>query len=272
MNINIIIVGFKYDRQEIQCVLYDIFRIYNHFSSFNYTCYVLTDIHDFTYTISMYDCIRKKQIGNEFTDFIGEIRYYPSWYKRVFNISTLEESVKSIPNSDITVVYYSGHGTNKGIQLPSSEILSYTLFRNLFVSKTSHELTLIMDCCKGNNMNLIYYMNDSCKTFRAHSTGEYLSLTITVITSSDSDQKSLANDYTSLFTKYFIEFLKSNEQRSYSSMIEFVQNNTMGHGVGKQNIKVYSSIANYPIMPSYLFGQYHVDINILDSYITFIKL
>lgn len=270
MKVNVIIIGFKYVKDEIDCMLYDIYRVYKYFNQL-YDCYILTDICDFTYTISMYNSILKNQVDDEFTDFIGEIKYYPSWYRRVNDSKSLFDNISSLDISDITIVYYSGHGSSSGLLLPSNENVSYTSFRDILVNRTNVELTIILDCCKGSNMNLSYYLDNRCKYYKSLKSGEIISIPILIITSSDINQKSVANDYTSLFTKYFIEFLHNSKDRSFQSMIEYIESNMLGHEVFNQNVKIYSSVARYPIIPSYLFQAYYLDIDMIGKYLIMIK-
>lgn len=282
--VGVIIIGFKYMDRQIQCTLYDIYRVYDFFKNLGYTCYVLTDLVDFRFDKNIYNTILKNQVGQQLLNFIEEIKKNPPWYKYTYDFRTLKDNILELPDFDLCVTYYSGHGRKRGIELPAGDILNYVGFRTLVTKKVKIELVMIMDCCHVYNMGLQYqhesvYIDDKMKSVFRHINNtnikntEYSNPTVIILASSDINEKSAANRYTSLFTKYLLEYLSMNEQRSYHSMIEFIKGHIAGHDFNnKQTVKIYSSISMISVMPSYLFGSYYLSLDNAHKYIKYEKL
>lgn len=283
MKIGVIIIGFKYVDRQIQCALYDIYRMYDKYKNLGYDCYVLTDLIDFRFNKNIYDTILRNQVDQKLIDFIDEIKRSPPWYKYTYDFYTLKSNILAIPIFDICIVYYSGHGRIRGIELPNRDILNYIGFKTLIVTKAKHELFIIMDCCYVTSMGLPYYyesvyINDKFKGFfkaiekyKCKDT-DYANPTVLILASSDTDEVAAANKYTSLFTKYLLEFINLNEQRSFLSLVEYIQTQIAGHASNNQSVKIYSSIGRIPVIPSYLFIKYYIDVDSKSSMIIFKKL
>ncbi len=279
IRVGVIIIGFKYQDRQIQCALYDIYRMYEKYKKLGYDCYVLTDLANFRFDKNIYNTILKNQVDQDLIDFINEIKQSPSWYKYTYDFQTLKSNIQTLPKFDLGIAYYSGHGRVRGIELPSEEILNYVGFKTLVTGRVERELVIIMDCCHVSNMNLPYYhssvyMNDKFKSFFKaneechYSDGDYSHPTILLLASNNTDEKAAANRYASLFTKYMLEFLDKNEQRSFMSLIEYIQIHIAGHATNNQSVKIYSSIANLPVIPSYLFNKYYI---IVDNSLSLLK-
>tara|TARA_R100000750_G_C2337027_1_gene92521 strand:- start:538 stop:1413 length:876 start_codon:yes stop_codon:yes gene_type:complete len=282
--VGVIIIGFKYMDRQIQSTLYDIYRVYDFFKKLGYTCYVLTDLVDFRFDKNIYNTILKNQVGQQLLNFIDEIKKNPPWYKYTYDFRTLKNNVQELPSFDLGIAYYSGHGRKRGIELPAGDILNYAGFKTLISEKVKLELVMIMDCCHVHNMGLQYqhesvYLDDKMKSIFRYigdsdvKNTEYINPTVFILASSDINEKSAANRYASLFTKYLLEYLSMNEQRSYHSMIEFIRGHIAGHDINnKQSVKIYSSISTISAVPSYLFGNYYIKIDDVHKYIKYEKL
>lgn len=277
-SIGVIIIGFKYIDHEIQCTLYDIFRIYDFYTSLGYPCYVLTDLANFGFDKNIYNTILRNHVDQKLIDFIDQIKRTPSWYKYTYDYSTLKTNILGLPKFDLCITYYSGHGRKRGIELPAGDILNYVSFRTLLSDRIKDELIMIMDCCHVNNMGLLYGYEDNMSrcyfsTIEDIHTVKFSKPYVLIIASSDTSQKSAANRYTSLFTKYLLEYLNMNEQRSFKSLIEYIHANVAGHDTqNNQSVKIYSSNNIYPIVPSYLFQNVYLKIHITLGYLEYIRL
>lgn len=122
------------------------------------------------------------------------------------------------------------------------------------------------------------YMDDKMKSIFRYigdisKNTEYINPTVIILAASDINEKSAANKYTSLFTKYLLEYFDMNEQRSYHSLVEFIKSHIAGHDINnKQSVKVYSSISTISTIPSYLFGKYYLKVDDVYKYIKYEKL
>lgn len=281
--VGVIIIGFKYTDRQIQCALYDIYRMYEQYITLGYECYVLTDLADFRFNKNIYNTILRNQVDQKLIDFIDEIKRTPTWYKYTYDFQTLKSNISELPVFDLCITYYSGHGRTRGIELPAGDILNYVGFRTMVSLKAKTELILIMDCCHVSNMNLPYcydsvYIDDKFKSFFKAvenvkcKDSDYTNPTVLLLASNDTDEEAAANKYTSLFTKYLLEFVKLNEQRSFRSLIEFIQTHIAGHDTNSQSVKIYSSIGKLPVIPSYLFGKYYITVNNALACLTFERL
>lgn len=265
MKSSVIIIGFKYKVNQIKCVIFDIFRIYNYFSNIGYDCYVLTDIDSFIFDKDFHEFLKRNSSEHEIGDFITKLKENPPWYMHTYDIDSLSKNLSNIPMVDVCISYYSGHGKPKGIELPNDEILNYHGLRTLLSERAKKELFIFMDCCYINNMNLTYRYE---KIFiRGIATGgfkimpssvlddDFSKPLVILIASNNSDEPAAANKHASYFTKYLIDFLRKGEFISFYSLIEFIQAAISGHTSGNQNITVYSSVCRSPTIPSYIFSK-----------------
>lgn len=283
MKVGVIIIGFKYEDREIQSTLYDIYRIYDYFDKLSYNCYILTDLEDFRFDRAINNTILKNHVDQKLINFIDKMGRDPPWYKYTHDFHTLKNNISELPQFDLCITYYSGHGRTRGIELPSGSTLNYVGFKTLLKEKAKKELVMLMDCCHVSDTGLSYYYDsvyvdnkfvgtfkpidgNRCKDF------EYINPSTLIIASSGSDEKASSNKYASLFTKYLLDFLMLNENRSFRSLIEYVRIHIAGHETNNQSVKIYSSVPTFPIVPSYFFDKYYIDMNSTLDYINVTRL
>jgi hypothetical protein len=271
-NIHVYILGFKYTNKQIACVIYDIFRVYEHLTGLGYPCSIITDVSTFRYDRNDYNMVLRGNVDKELLSFINKIKKKPEWYYYCYDFKTFMDAITKINTSDRGIFYYTGHGKKKGIEFPNGTTLSYQSLRNIIEQKIQIELIMLFDCCHTNNMGLSFSFDGKIMKKVNNIPYNKQAVNTILITSSDSTQKSSANKHTSLFTGYLLQFLKMKDFRSFDGLIEFITSNIAGHNVAKQSIQIYSSNFVIPIVPSYLFTNVVVSIDALDEYVQVIQL
>lgn len=93
-----------------------------------------------------------------------------------------------------------------------------------------------------------------------------------IIASSQQHEKAAAIKHTSLFTKYFIEFLDHYDTRLFSSMVSYIDDNLYSYSSNKQQVNVYSSKMIIPMVATYMFVPRYIRINYRHSYLELINI
>lgn len=266
--IKVIIIGFGYSDDKIPSTLFDLYQIYNKFSHMGYDCEILTDINDFRYNRNVYESISFKKVDREMLTFISNLKRNPPYYNYIFNKKGLIDKLKSIKKRDIVIIYYTGHGNSKGIKIPSGEIFSFEQFKTLLINTSKQEIYIIIDCCHASGMKLNYRLekNDHGKFIECDNGDNYKQNAI-IIASSQENEKSAAVKHTSLFTKYFVEFLDQDDTKLFVSMVDHIDNNLYSYSSNKQQVNVYSSKIIIPLVHTYMFSPKYIRICCQYSYL-----
>lgn len=259
--IKVIIIGFGYHDDKIPSTLFDIYQIYNKYSHLGYDCEILTDINDFRYNRNVYESISFKKVDREMLSFISKLKKKPSYYNYIFSKKGLIDKINSIGKYNTVIVYYTGHGNSKGIKIPSGEIFNFEDFKTLLIKISTQEIYIIVDCCHASGMKLNYQLDNNDKgRFIQTEEGKDYKQHVIIIASSQYNEKAAAVKHTSLFTKYFIEFLEQKDTKLFVSLVEHINNNLYSYSSNKQQVNVYSSRIIIPIIHGYMFNARYLKI------------
>lgn len=251
----VIIISFEYTEDRLIGSIYDLQKVYQHFIELKYEICIISDI---IYNYIHYDQKHLDKIKNKsetirkFLDFLCkkvEINRY--------NQNTFLTTLKSflLNRDDKFFIYYSGHGVESSILLPSKEKIKFNFFIN-YVAQCIDEISQIFflfDCCKVGNINMTYKLDRSIfnyvnEVFYKHC--------IMIISSSSDGQDSISTKYGSLFTKHFF---KQFETYNIDDIREEINDNVIIDALKIKNmieiptISIYTSYITFPILYSWIF-------------------
>lgn len=270
MSIKVVIIGFGYTDDKIPSTLFDLYQIYNKYSRMGYDCEILTDINDFRYNRNVYESISFKKVDREMLSFISNLKKKPPYYTYVFNKKSLSDKINSIPKSDIVIVYYTGHGSSKGVKMSSGENYPFEEFKSLLVEMSNNEIYIIVDCCHASGMKLNYQLEKNNKgRFIYTEDGKNYKQKVIIIASSQQNEKSAAIKHTSLFTKYFIEFLDHYDTRLFTAMTNYIDDNLYSYSSNRQQVNVYCSRIIIPLVDTYMFVPNYICINYQYNFLSY---
>lgn len=242
-----ILIGFEYNTDKLLGTAID---LYNAFKWCNKFCktYILTDIV----------CKDTKQ--NRI--FRG--------YNKIKNkiLVTNEESLllyidKILQRLEDTklVIYYTGHGICDSILMPNKSLLSFIKFRDYILNRLDPyvEIFWILDCCNPNGLNLPYKLKNNIFRLSSNQNLDFISNPVLLITSSSSNEKSLATEKGSIFSKKLFQLLNNRTNRNLTSLVNKIINyiKKTGHC---QNVSVYSSYFIDPVLWMWIGSKKKYDI------------
>ena len=169
------------------------------------------------------------------------------------------------------------------------------------INTSREEIYIIIDCCHASGMKLNYQLDKNEKGKFIHIEklntlikedenkeveivdlvsslkkqkqqehnieGDNYKQQVIIIASSQQNEKAAAIKHTSLFTKYFIEFLDHYDTRLFVSMVSYIDDNLYSYSSNKQQVNVYSSKMIIPMISTYMFVPRHIKINYQYSYL-----
>lgn len=203
-----ILIGFEYTFNSLTGAIIDLYQAADWCRSFNCNINIFTDIENCDENNIQYSI--DHGITNQ--DLFSFLKQDPFINRTIITdkISLLESIMKILkPNIDNKVViYYSGHGIKDSMVMPNKTLLSFIDFRNniLSVLNPYTELFFILDCCNPNGLHLPYKLQNNSFTLSPTKI-EFVSQPILLITSSETNEKSIATKFGSVFSRHLFRIL-----------------------------------------------------------------
>lgn len=245
-----ILIVFEYEHKPLTGAIIDLYHAYKWCKSFNCKINVFTDIEYIKDSSILEAAFEKNIVEDDIMTFYENIDS-----KYIVNNSSelLSElnNILDISKDNKIIIYYSGHGVENNAIMPNKELFSFISFRNklldLFDSYT--EIFWILDCCNPNGLNLPFKLKNN--SFELSSSQiECVTQPILLLTSSNSNEKSIASKFGSIFSKSLFTFLSNiDTDRNLTNMINSLSNeiNILQTGY-TQTISLYSSYVINPVL------------------------
>jgi len=205
-----ILIGFEYTFNSLTGALVDLYHAFKWCQSFNCDIHVFTDIE----LVKDYNNLRRViDLKIAEPDILSFYERIPSMTIVRNRTSLLRSLIRILENvsDDKVIIYYSGHGVKDSMVMPDKTLLSFINFRDtiLDILQPYVEIFLILDCCNPNGMRLPYKLNNNCFTLSTHIPNdiECVSQPILLITSSESNEKSIATKSGSIFSRHLFRIL-----------------------------------------------------------------
>lgn len=256
-----ILIGFQYQKNKLEGAIIDLYNAYEWCKSFTDRIYIICDFEEID-TEVIKDAIARRLVTDSIVNFIRRDRLRIVVSDRDSLIDTLYQ-LDFV--DDKLIVYYSGHGEYKSVVTPDHKTVEFNFFRELILigCLEFQEIFWIMDCCNPNGFNLPFILdNDSFHL----SKGEINCVTqpILLITSSNSQEKSMATSNGSIFSRNLFKILSKNDgnrnlqriRRELMSSIRKVYTST------EQSVSIYSSYVMDPVLWMWIGGLTDIASNI----------
>lgn len=253
-----LLIAFQYKRDKLEGAIIDLYHAYHWAKTLCSQIYMISDI------VEVDGNIIKHAVGRKIVD-TGILNFYESPENPenkfvVNNQETFADALKRISLLDERlIVYYSGHGVKDSMVLPDHKLFAYVNFRNLIINNVCEyeEIFWIMDCCNPHGLNFPYVLKGN--TFVLNKGNfECFTQPILLITSSNSEQKSVATRNGSLFTRHLFRLLKqldkynttvnTNNRNLLRITRDLVSSIRKMYPDADQNVSIYSSYITDPLL------------------------
>ena len=261
--VQVIIISFEYTENRLLGSIFDLYKVYSHFKKLNYNIHIYTDIiYNYIYFDYKYlDNIKNK--NNRIRDFIDLICRQTTEPYNKYNF--LKKIKNDIIKDDKYFIYYSGHGIDGKLLLPSFEKIDFNDFIYEIIKsiKDYSQIFILLDCCKIGDVHMTFKFDN--KILKYHY-DIYYPHCIYIMTTSSSNEDSLSTQNGSLFTKYFF---KEHKIYEFNYIIEYIQNEIIMDALNIKNkieiptISIYCSYINHPILWLWIFID---NLNIIPDY------
>lgn len=200
----ILLIGFEYSgKNRLPGIVIDLYLAYNFFKQYDKEIVILSDIESDSSTPILRKAIIEQIVNSDILSFIEECKEKNIYkiYKSQGYYNNFESCFKS--KDEKLFVYYTGHSKNGNILLPDNSLYSFDNFRNQL--ENYKQSIVILDCCESNGLSLPFRLIDN--VYRLENTENFTKSRILCISSSLSQQNSIASKTGSFFTRYIFNLL-----------------------------------------------------------------
>ena len=244
---NAILIGFEYRWKKsirtLPAIIIDLYRMYQYCQSVGINdIFVITDIEDDVKITEHLRAMVEDVIDSQMNTFISTIheRGHLNVFTHSDTIYKFQAIFDRIKNWTQVLIYYTGHGVDNAIILPSLDKLPIQLLRDSIVERCDlhAQICWIMDCCSPSHLYLPYQLTMQTRYKIKDLT--YIP-TQNIICFGGADQKSAQSIMTrngSVFSNKLLELFKNN--RTYIPYIhKILQSDKIANY--KFHIGIYSS-------------------------------
>lgn len=278
--ISAILIGFRYNNtNSIIGTIIDLYIAYKYCQTIGCgDIYIFSDIENISGR-NIPDAVINDIVDINIMHFMDHQKYSMVVQDRQGLLDNLKK-INISPRENKLLVYYTGHGTQDAICLPSDEKLSIAMFRDTILSicQPDSEIFWIMDCCHSNGLYLPYYYDTIHSEYRlANYHRCYITNKVFLITSSNKDEKAVATEYGSLFTRFLFKTLHGSLTRrkwNIGAIIDEITKKIREKKTGyTQSVSVYSSYIMSSVIWGWLWGdgKYIVDYDEKYKYLKIIE-
>lgn len=258
-----ILIGFSYHQcpkeTQLPGIVIDLYQAYRFVvgNEFIEQIIVITDVTDDQPTSLFFNAAIEGIVDYGILSFIETIKEGKQHI--VFESLDQLEGILStnLANKQRVFFYYTGHFRKDFFILPNFDY-GMTLIRdNLHLNEfrsilrrtnPSAEVFIIMDCCNGNGMKLLYKLQSTRFELSEHAIFEaenFFEQKIVCLSSTMKDQNSIATMDGSLFTRLLFPYLQAPKKYHLSSLLQYLNEKSTFKGI--QTSTIYSS---YPDVKS----------------------
>lgn len=263
-----ILIGFEYQTNPLIGAIIDLYHATKWCQSFYCDIHILTDIDSESHLDNLRLAINKKIVGSDIETF----------FERSIKIKTcadLLDQINTISVEDKLIIYYSGHGMKNSMLFPDQTLLSFNEFRTCILKNLNPytEVFWIMDCCNPSGLHLPFKLEGN--KFRLSSSKiEPVTQPILLLMSAESNEKSVATNFGSLFSRNLFQYLTMlNNDDPITLPIAINKNRNLRRLIGNigssirklhtgyiQTISIYSSYITDPILWMWIGNKKNYDI------------
>lgn len=268
-----ILIGFEYNENKLTGSIIDLYLGYRWCKRYNYKVCIITDIKvkSEEYWKNNRELL-DKAINEEIVD--KDIIKFTENIEKIYIINKekefklyIREIIKNIIYDNKLIIYYSGHGVNDNILLPDKSQIAFISFRDIIIKNIRGDVEIfwILDCCNATGLNLPYKLSNN-SFMLSNNKIEPVTQPILLITSSDSNEKSVATRIGSIFSRQLFYILTNINNkifinRNLSRFKSFISSSIRQLHTGyNQNVSIYSSYVTDPILWMWISNVKNYDI------------
>lgn len=277
-----ILIGFEYKFNSLTGAIIDLYHAYKWCESFNCDIHVFTDIKSIKDPDNIRIAINRKIVDPDIFTFYNKMNSKPTIENSRNLLTSIIDSLKSAISDNKLFIYYSGHGVKDSIVMPDRTLLPFIDFRNniLSILDSYVEIFWVLDCCNPNGLHLPYKLNGTGGTnifILSPSKIECVSQPILLITSSESNEKSVATKLGSVFSRHLFHILlslnRTCDATDNKSIVPTHKNRNLRRLIGNlassirkmhtgyaQTVSVYSSYVIDPVLWMWIGSRKSYDI------------
>jgi hypothetical protein len=271
-----LLIGFKY--KDLNGSIIDLYHAHKWCQTFNCDIHIITDITEHGSDLEL--AIKQEIVDSDIRSFYNQI----SSKYILTNKDQFRSALHSILGStlDKLVIYYTGHGFQNGIKLPDRSHMSFNDFRDDVLRHVPPEVEIfwILDCCNPTDMSLPYQLRNNKFMFQNSDTSYYGSHRILLITSANSQEKSITTKTGSLFTRYLFQILSNLSVTTFDirKPLPLIHNRNLQRLIGnlssairtvhsgyQQTVSIYTSYIHDPVLWMWIGS--HKSYDIIGHYI-----
>lgn len=274
-----ILIGFEYTFNSLVGAIIDLYHAYRWCSSFGCDIHVLSDITTVKDENNLKNVVDRKIADADLLTFYDKIaKRYPIKDRHGL-LTTIIGILEAGVSDDKLIIYYSGHGVKDSMVMPDRTLVPFIDFRdNILQTLHSYiEIFWILDCCNPNGLHLPYRLEGNIFVLSS-SKIECVSQPILLITSSESNEKSIATKYGSVFSRHLFRILTimnddGSTVRGRSITIPIHKNRNLRRLIGNlsssirkmqtgyaQTVSIYSSYVVDPVLWMWIGSNKNYDI------------
>lgn len=273
-----ILIGFEYTFNSLTGAIIDLYHGCKWCESFDCNVHILTDIKLIKDQDNLRNAVERKIADSDLLEFYDNILNKTLVNNRHDLLTNIIQILsRGIPDNKL-VIYYSGHGVKDSMVMPDRTLLPFIDFRHniLNILNISVEIFWILDCCNPNGLHLPYKLERNSFTLSS-SKIECASQPILLITSSETNEKSIATKLGSIFSRHLfrlLTILNNTDQPPKKTIIIPTHKNrnlrrligNLGSSIRKmhtgyeQTVSIYSSYVIDPILWMWIGSNKNSDI------------
>ena len=260
-----LLIGFEYTFNSLTGAIVDLYHASTWCKSFGCRIHILTDIDGVKDINNLKEVVERKIAGADLLTFYDRISSKTIIGNRV---SLLTEAVnileRGIPDKKL-VIYYSGHGVKDSMVMPDRTLLPFVDFRDNILKNIDCDVEIfcILDCCNPSGMHLPYKLINN-EFVLSPTKIECVSQPILLITSSETNEKSIATKSGSVFSRHLFRILTrmgsddisytkitipQHKNRNLRRLIGTLASSIRGMHTGySQTVSMYSSYVVDPVL------------------------
>lgn len=280
-----IIIAFAYsktnqdpNRHHLPGILIDIYHAYKYVSSLTKNVIVITDINSNADISELKDSIINATVDLSILDLLNTLKVNNQLVEYTNKKELLSTIKRSCYLRDKIFVYYTGHSLHGNILLPTMNndlcyrqdnpvdfTVNFSIFRDaLTTASSSSQIMVVLDCCGSQGLHLNYRLQNGIYSLIPRGDKVYPLQEILCISSTMSDEVSIASRGGSLFSYIFFNNLR--KYRDIVKLLEKVTEETSKKF--DQTPTVYSSYPDAKLIWRWLSvnDNVNVKLNLLGNY------
>ena len=204
-----LLIGFEYTFNSLTGAIIDLYHAKKWCESFGCDVHILTDIENVRDQGNLQQVVDRKICAPDILTFYDTIAKYKTIIRDSMSlITSIVNILKEGVHDNKLIIYYSGHGVKDCMVMPDRTLLPFIDFRDNILNVVNEhvEIFCILDCCNPSGMHLPYKLVNN-EFVLSPTKIECILQPMLLITSSETNEKSIATKSGSVFSRHLFNIL-----------------------------------------------------------------